>query len=165
MKTGWESGSYAEGQFQEAHVPWERSLRGSLGEGAWGLTYYIVKSCVYTHTHNTEGWGYLLYCKKCRLTPLTQTIIINVGVGVVEVLSAIVILLLGQVPPTLNFTKTVNTTPLWIKKPTFFLHYVVPNNNNNNNNNRIWSAGGGHLPSQLKWWLEERWGWYLLVKW
>ena len=89
---------------------------------------------------------------------------INVGVGVVGVLSAIVILLLGQVDPTLNFTQTVNTTPLLINTPTFFLHYVVPNNNNNNNNNKIWSAGGGHLPSQLKWWLEEGWGWYVFVK-
>ena len=53
------------------------------------------------------------------------------------VLSAIVILLLGQVAPTLNFTKTVNTTQLWINTPTFFLHYVVPNNNNDNNNNTI----------------------------
>ena len=53
------------------------------------------------------------------------------------VLSAIIILLLGQVAPTLNFTKTVNTTQLWINTPTFFLHYVVPNNNNDNNNNTI----------------------------
>ena len=68
---------------------------------------------------------------------------------VVGVLSAIVISLLGQVAPTLNFTKTVNTTPLWINTPTFFLHYVVPNNNNNNNNNKIWSAGGAPYP--VKW--------------